>query len=165
MNSTMGDSYQDRVRYYRKKSEQARYAKRKKDRQRKAQEQYGTDFDFDEALYNFKNKTQFEKMYSDAKSNAYKHAKDHLAFYRDDEKGYLGGVCSGIADKMNWDVSVVRIATVLSGMVFTLPTVIAYIASTLLFRKKNLAFYGQDERNFWKYAAQQKSQSNDEENK
>jgi len=153
MNSSMGESYQDRVRYYRRKSEQERARRERKSYEKK----YGRDFDFDEALYNFKNKTQFEKMYSNAKRQAHKHAKDHLAFYRDDEKGYVGGVCAGIADKMNWDVKVVRIATFISGMIFTIPTVLAYTAATMFLRKKHLAFYGRDEKNFWKSAAKKEA--------
>ena len=157
MNSSMGETYQDRVRYYRRKSEQERTARSRKRYEQVAEKQYGTDFDFDEALYNFKNKTQFEKMYSNAKQNAHKHAKDHLAFYRDDEKGYIGGVCAGIAGKMKWDVKVVRIVTFLSGLILTLPTLLAYIAATVFLRKKHLAFYGRNERNFWKSAAKENS--------
>ena len=157
MNTSMGESYQDRVRYYRRKSEQERAAKNRKHYRQSAEKQQSTDFDFDEALYNFKNKTQFEKMYSNAKRQAHKHAKDHLAFYRDDEQGYVGGVCAGIADKMNWDVKTVRVVTFISGMVFTVPTVLAYAAATVFLRKKHLAFYGRDEKNFWKSAAQRKA--------
>ncbi len=157
MNTSMGESYQDRVRYYRRKSEQARASRSHKRYEKSADTQYGTDFDFDEALYNFKDKTQFEKAYSKAKRQAHKHAKDHLAFYRDDEQGYVGGVCAGIADKMNWDVKVVRIVTFISGLIFTLPTLVAYIAATVFLRKKHLAFYGRDEKNFWKEAANRKT--------
>ena len=157
MNTSMGESYQDRVRYYRRKSEQERAARNRNRYGQSAKQQQGTDFDFDEALYNFKNKTQFEKMYSNAKRQAHRHAKDHLAFYRDDEQGYVGGVCAGIADKMNWDVKTVRLVTFISGMIFTVPTVLAYIAATVFLRKKHLAFYGRDEKNFWKSAAQQKA--------
>ncbi len=157
MNTSMGESYQDRVRYYRRKNEQERAARNRKRYGQSAEKQHGTDFDFDEALYNFKNKTQFEKVYSNAKRQAHKHAKDHLAFYRDDEQGYVGGVCAGIADKMDWDVKTVRIVTFICGLVFTLPTVLAYIAATVFLRKKHLAFYGGDEKNFWKSAAQRKA--------
>jgi len=157
MNTSMGESYQDRVRYYRRKSEQERAARNRKRYQQSAEKQNGTDFDFDEALYNFKNKTQFEKMYGNAKRQAGKHAKDHLAFFRDDEKGYLGGVCAGIAEKMNWDVTVVRLVTFISGLILTLPTVLAYIAATVFMRKKHLAFYGRNEKNFWKSAAKRKT--------
>ncbi|MBT8142282.1 MAG: PspC domain-containing protein [Gammaproteobacteria bacterium] len=92
-------------------------------------------------------------MYSRAKRGAKRQAREHLAFYRDDEQGYLGGVCAGIADKMNWDVTMVRVVTVLLGLVLTLPTLITYIAATFVLRKKNLAFYGRDEKGFWRSAS------------
>lgn len=164
MNAAAGESYQDRVRYYRRKAEQTRASKNRQkwndayaqnEAHNKAQNE-DMSFDFDEALYNFKQSSGFDKMYSRAKGYAGKHAKrhafEHLSFYRDDEQGYIGGVCAGIADKMNWKASTVRVITVISGLIFTLPTLLVYIAGAVFLRKKNLAFYGRDEHGFWKSA-------------
>jgi len=151
MNTSMGESYQDRVRYYRRQREQSRTEQRRYNKSAN-----DVNIDFDEALYHFKNSSGFDGFYSKTK----RHARAQLSFYRDDEQGFIGGVCAGIADKMRWDVSVVRIVTVLMGLLFTLPTLIAYICATLFLRKKSLAFYGQNERNFWKSRARKQTRQN-----
>ena len=166
MNTAAGESYQDRVRYYRQQAEQARTNKSRQKWSRQGRKNQsgkndGVNVDFDEALYNFKHASGFDKLYSRAKRHAKRHAFDNLSFYRDDEQGYVGGVCAGIADKMNWDVTTVRVVTVVLGLIFTLPTLIAYIAGTVFLRKKNLAFYGRDEHNFWKSAAHGSTKSNE----
>jgi len=63
---------------------------------------------------------------------------------------------------MNWDVKVVRLVTFLSGMFITIPTVVGYIAATVFLRKKNLAYYGSDEKNFWKSAAHETAKAESE---
>ena len=164
MNTAAGESYQERVRYYRRKAEQARGYKGRQKWGREDSQNENVAFDFDEALYNFKQSSGFDRMYKNAKRNAKKqarrHALDHLSFYRDDEQGYIGGVCAGISDKMRWNVTTVRVVTVVLGLVLTVPTLIAYIAGTVFLRKKELAFYGRDEHNFWKSASQSSQPGN-----
>jgi len=152
MNTTAGETYQERVRYYRRKAEQERISRKRSQWRSRKKSSEDVDIDFDEALYNFKQSGGFDKMYTKARRHAKRHAQDHLSFYRDDEQGYIGGVCAGIADKMNWNVSTVRAVTVVLGLVFTVPTVLAYIAGTIFLRKKHLAYYGRNERDFWKTA-------------
>lgn len=154
--SVASDSYQERVRYYRRQRENARAEKYR----REARDKY-SNVDFDEALYRFKNKSKTEKMFNDAghaakdfvKGFSDRHFSDHLAWYRDDEKGIIGGVCAGIADKMNWDVKNVRIATIISGLIFTVPTVVTYAVASYLLRNKRLAYRGaRNEKEFWRTA-------------
>ncbi len=165
--SDMGESYQDRVRYYRRQREQARAEKYRRD----SQEKY-SNIDFDEALYRFKNKSQTEKMFDEASRRAKhytqdfvkgfsdRHLSDHLAWYRDDEQGIIGGVCAGIADKMNWQVTHVRIGAVISGLIFTLPTLVTYAAATYFLRNKGLAYRGRkSERDFWRSAGRKTNQN------
>jgi len=158
-NSAMGDSYQERVRYYRQQREQARAYK-----QRNEKKETYSNIDFDEALYQFKNKGKTEKMIDDASRYATEflkgiganHFSEHLAWYRDEEKGIIGGVCAGIADKMSWNVKNVRLATVVSGLIFTVPTVLIYAISTYILRNKGLAYQGnKNERDFWRSANQE----------
>ena len=151
--SSIGESYSDRVRYYRRQREQARAERNQREARQESRQRY-TNIDFDEALHQFKNKTKAEKLFSDAGRYAKGFASEfaeRASLYRDDENAILGGVCAGIADKMNWNVKHVRIATLISGLVFTLPTVVAYGVSSYLLRNKSLAYRGQrDERSFWK---------------
>lgn len=46
--------------------------------------------------------------------------------YRDSDEAMLAGVCAGIARHLNLRPKVVRIATVISLILFTVPTVVAY---------------------------------------
>lgn len=162
--SDMGESYQERVRYYRQQREQARANKYRSS----ARDKY-SNIDFDEALYRFKNKSKAEKILDDAgryakdfmKDIGGQHFSNHLSWYRDDERGIIGGVCAGIADKMNWQVKHVRIATAVSGFIFTLPTVITYAAATYFLRNKGLAYRGRkNEKEFWRTAGREETKQN-----
>ncbi|NVJ51064.1 MAG: PspC domain-containing protein [Gammaproteobacteria bacterium] len=53
-------------------------------------------------------------------------------FYRSSHRAKLAGVCSGIAEHFKLNVTHVRIAAVVLGLFFTLPTMVAYILTTLL---------------------------------
>jgi len=148
MHTNSGQTYQDRVRYYREKRENERARKHYSNFKRES-----INVDFDEALYQFKQPGGWQKFLRQGRSFAKGQARDHLSLYRDDERGIIGGVCAGIADKMNWDVSVVRIVTFVSGMILTVPTVVAYVAATVILRNKGLAYHGRDEKSFWKSAS------------
>lgn len=72
-------------------------------------------------------------------------------FYRDRENGWMFGVCAGIADRFNLNVTAVRIIALISLLVFFVPTVLSYLGLTLLIREKPLVYSGRDsEYEFWK---------------
>jgi phage shock protein PspC (stress-responsive transcriptional regulator) len=47
-------------------------------------------------------------------------------------RGKITGVCAGIADYFNLDISYVRLAAIVSLCIFTLATVVAYVLTTVL---------------------------------
>ncbi|MCG8434828.1 MAG: PspC domain-containing protein [Gammaproteobacteria bacterium] len=78
--------------------------------------------------------------------------------YRDPERGVILGVCAGVADAFDFDVTVLRIITVV--LLFFLPmvTVIAYLVLALLLKTKCLRYHGVgDERDFWRYTERKTS--------
>lgn len=56
----------------------------------------------------------------------------HRRFLRDPARGYLGGVCEGLANGLGVPPTGMRIAAVIAGVLFTTPAVIAYAAAWLL---------------------------------
>jgi phage shock protein C len=71
-------------------------------------------------------------------------------FYRDRENGWIFGVCAGLADRFNLQVSAVRVIAVISLLVFFWLTAAVYIAATLLIREKPLIYSGRrTESDFW----------------
>jgi phage shock protein C len=72
-------------------------------------------------------------------------------FYRDRENGWIFGVCAGLADRFNLQVSAVRIIAVISLLVFFWLTAAIYVAATLLIREKPLIYSGRRAENeFWR---------------
>lgn len=53
-------------------------------------------------------------------------ARRRTRLYRDADEGILAGVCAGIARRLNVRPKIVRIATVISLVLFTVPTIVAY---------------------------------------
>ncbi|MCO7226436.1 PspC domain-containing protein [Pleionea sp. CnH1-48] len=53
-------------------------------------------------------------------------------FYRPSNRKKVAGVCAGIALHQGWDVSLVRIAMVVSLIFFTTPTLVGYIITGLI---------------------------------
>lgn len=71
--------------------------------------------------------------------------------YRDRRRGKLLGVCAGIADYFGFNRTVVRLAAVFGLVLFTVPTVIAYIAAGLLVPVQPRDMYANaDEEVFWR---------------
>ena len=71
--------------------------------------------------------------------------------YRDTENGWIFGVCSGLADFANFRTGTVRLITTICLILFFWPTVLAYLAATLLFRERPLIYSGRDaEYKFWR---------------
>ena len=54
-------------------------------------------------------------------------------FYRDRENGWIFGVCAGVADRFNFNVSTVRVIAVISLLLFFWLTAAIYISLTVLF--------------------------------
>ena len=72
-------------------------------------------------------------------------------FYRDRENGWIFGVCAGLADRFNLQVSAVRAIAVISLLVFFWLTAAVYVAATLLIRERPLIYSGQrTENDFWR---------------
>ncbi len=92
-------------------------------------------------------------------SHKHKHQHKHRGngrhrrnrFYRDTENGLLRGVCAGIADYFGMDVVTVRALAVLSLIIFTPATLLAYlIAGAVLPAAPEKLFETDDEARFWR---------------
>lgn len=71
--------------------------------------------------------------------------------YRDRENGWMFGVCAGLADRFNFRTGTVRLIAFVSLLVFFWPTVLFYIAATLLLKEKPLIYSGRHrEFEFWR---------------
>jgi phage shock protein C len=71
--------------------------------------------------------------------------------YRDRENGWIFGVCAGLADFANFRVGTVRVIATICLLVVFWPTVLVYLAATLLFRTKPLIYSGaKAEYEFWR---------------
>jgi phage shock protein C len=53
-------------------------------------------------------------------------------FFRCRRRGKIAGVCAGVADHFGWDLTVLRLLAILGLIFFTLPTVVAYVITTVL---------------------------------
>jgi len=72
-------------------------------------------------------------------------------FYRDRENAWIFGVCSGLAERFNFQLGTIRIIAVICFVLFTWLTVLAYVAATLLIREKPLVYSGREtEYAFWR---------------
>ncbi len=70
--------------------------------------------------------------------------------YRNPRQGKLCGVCAGVAEYFGTDVTIVRVATIVSAIIFSIPTLIAYIAGCFLLPERPEALYGNEqEKQFW----------------
>ena len=71
--------------------------------------------------------------------------------YRDRDNGWIFGVCAGLADRFNLQVSAVRVIAVISLLVFFWLTAAVYVAATLLIRERPLIYSGErTENDFWR---------------
>ena len=72
--------------------------------------------------------------------------------YRDRENGWLFGVCAGIADQFNLNLTMVRVIAVVSLLLFFWLTAAVYLGLTLLVREKPLLYSGtRSEHDFWRH--------------
>ncbi len=71
--------------------------------------------------------------------------------YRDRENGWVFGVCAGLAEFGNFRTGTVRLIAVICLLLFFWPTVLVYLAATMLFREKPLIYSGRrGEYDFWR---------------
>lgn len=71
--------------------------------------------------------------------------------YRDRENGWIFGVCAGLAEFGNFNVTTLRVIAVISLCLFTWATALIYVAATLLFRDRPLIYSGRyTEYEFWR---------------
>ena len=72
-------------------------------------------------------------------------------FYRDSDRGWIFGVCAGIADRFNFRLGTVRVIVIISFSLFSWLTAAIYIGATLLVRDKPLIYSGREtEFDFWR---------------
>ena len=72
--------------------------------------------------------------------------------YRDQENGWIFGVCAGIAEFGNFRIATVRIIAVICLLLFFWATALVYIGFVLLFREKPLIYSGRHrEYEFWRH--------------
>ena len=75
----------------------------------------------------------------------------HNKLYRDPDNGKISGVCAGIADYYSWDVTLVRVVTVILAISFTFVTVALYIIGAVFLQPKPRNLYDdQEEETYWR---------------
>ncbi|MEA5445102.1 PspC domain-containing protein [Gammaproteobacteria bacterium AB-CW1] len=77
-----------------------------------------------------------------------------LGLYRDPEWAVIFGVCAGLAGRIGVNPWGVRVLFLIGLVLFTWPTVIAYLTAALLLPRRGLIWRGgREERDFWRTAA------------
>ena len=75
----------------------------------------------------------------------------HDRVWRDTERGWIAGVCAGIADYMGADPALVRVAAVILLVFFFVPVVIAYAVFAIVLKPKPPALFASTgEEAFWR---------------
>lgn len=75
----------------------------------------------------------------------------HNVLYRDRKNGKIAGVCAGIADYFSWDVSIVRVVTVVAAISFPAVTLPLYAVGALFLNVKPSDLYeDEDEEAYWR---------------
>ena len=70
--------------------------------------------------------------------------------YRDRDNGMLFGVCAGLAHYFDISLLAVRVAAVISLLLFFMPTVLTYFVAVLLLKERSLGrCIGARDRHFW----------------
>lgn len=74
----------------------------------------------------------------------------YFRLYRDPTRGWLLGVCAGIAGYFGITVLAVRLVALLGLMLFTLPTVLGYVVAGIVLRRRPDSLYrDREEEKFW----------------
>ena len=72
-------------------------------------------------------------------------------FYRDGDRAWIFGICAGVADRFNFRLSMVRLLTIISFLLFSWLTAAIYLGAWLLVREKPLIYSGREtEYEFWR---------------
>lgn len=72
-------------------------------------------------------------------------------FYRDPAHRLVLGVCAGLSDSFGFRLVPLRVIVAVSMLIFTVPTLLLYVAAGLLLPAKPLTYYGErDERELWR---------------
>lgn len=80
-----------------------------------------------------------------------RHAPAGTLFYRDPAHGLVLGVCAGLSDSFGFRLVPLRVIVAVSLLLFTMPTLLLYLAAGLLLPAKPLTYYGErDERELWR---------------
>jgi len=78
-------------------------------------------------------------------------AWDRTRIYRDPARGWIAGVCAGIADHLGVEPILVRLVAVLCLIFFVLPTIVAYVAFALVLKPRPPALFASaDEESFFR---------------
>ncbi|MGD9388804.1 MAG: PspC domain-containing protein [Gammaproteobacteria bacterium] len=73
-----------------------------------------------------------------------------VRLYRDTDHGMVMGVCAGLSDQFGFRLGPLRIIALVLLLLFTLPTLLVYVAAGLLLPDRPLRYYGsRDERELW----------------
>ena len=76
----------------------------------------------------------------------------HNTLYRDPDNGKIAGVCAGIADYFSWDLTTVRIITIVSAVAFTVVTVGLYACAAWCLKPKPKNLYASKEQeSYWRH--------------
>jgi phage shock protein PspC (stress-responsive transcriptional regulator) len=79
-----------------------------------------------------------------------RHAPANAVFYRDPANGMIRGVCAGLSDQFGVRLVPLRIIAVVALLLFTVETLVIYVAAGLLLPAKPLTYFGgRDERELW----------------
>ena len=74
--------------------------------------------------------------------------------YRNPRRGYVSGVCAGIADYFGIEPFLIRLAVVIGAIFFTLPLLIAYvIAAIALPPRPEQVYRTREDEEFWRTVA------------
>ena len=72
-----------------------------------------------------------------------------IRLYRDSDHGMVMGVCAGLSDQFGFRLGPLRIIALVALLLFTLPTLLVYVAAGLLLPDKPLR-HSRDERELWR---------------
>ena len=76
---------------------------------------------------------------------------DRWRVWRDPQRGWIAGVCAGIADHLGVAPALVRLVAVLGLIFFVIPTVVAYVALAVVLQPKPPALFATPEQEaFWR---------------
>jgi len=78
--------------------------------------------------------------------------------YRDTEKSMIFGVCAGVGDRFGWDLTTIRVITVLALILFP-GTFLVYLTAAVLLPSKRLTYHGSRERRLWERRSREGARS------